>query len=235
MAQAVLETIVEWDGGAAPLAVQVNRRAKRIILRLEETTGRVIATAPSRSLAPEAVRFAKKNTAWIERQLAGTKRPRAFSAGHVFPFLGAPTRIINEGGARARLHLENGQLTVGGAPEHVNRRVTDWLKQNARTELTARADDYAARLDARRGPVRIKDMRSRWGSCASDGAIAFSWRIIMAPPAIVDYVAAHECAHLIHLNHSPAFWRLVADLDVDAHAARRWFRQHGSSLFLWGG
>jgi predicted metal-dependent hydrolase len=112
--------------------------------------------------------------------------------------------------------------------------VTEWLKKEARTTLTERVDHYSAMLKRKRGPIAIRDTRSRWGSCARTGAMSFSWRLILAPPEILDYVAAHECAHLVHLNHSPAYWRTLHALEVDVRAARDWFSAHGQSLYAYG-
>ena len=95
-------------------------------------------------------------------------------------------------------------------------------------------DFYASQLARRRGPISIRDTRSRWGSCASVGALSFSWRLILAPPWVLNYVAAHECAHLVHLNHSPAYWQVLRSLDVDVDGAKRWFHQHGEELHAYG-
>ncbi|MEM6413053.1 MAG: SprT family zinc-dependent metalloprotease [Pseudomonadota bacterium] len=238
MSDTVFHTTLSGNGplfdDAVPVTVKVNRRAKRIILRVDEISGDVIATAPSKAKINDAVKFANEKAAWIKRQRSKRQPAHPFVAGRVFPFCGNPVRIVLNGGPRQPANLHNGQLEIGGDAEHVNRRVTEWLKRKARSYLSEKVDHYTERLGAKHGPIRIKDTRSRWGSCASDGTIAFSWRIIMAPRPIIDYVAAHECAHLIHMNHSPAFWQLVESLDVDAGAAREWFNRHGTSLFVWG-
>jgi predicted metal-dependent hydrolase len=132
------------------------------------------------------------------------------------------------------VRLVGDRLLAGGDARHINRRITDWLKAEARRTLTARADFYADAVGRNRGPVSIRDTRSRWGSCARDGALSFSWRLILAPPAILDYVAAHECAHLVHLNHSPAYWRVLMELGAAARAARDWFAAHGQGLYAYG-
>lgn len=229
-----LETTIDLGDRTAPLTARVNRRARRLIITVNSIGGKVIVTAPSKRAIPEALDFARNHTTWIKRRLAETTGALPFENGRVFPLRGHPVEIVNEGGLRAAIALNGDRLIVGGEPHHLNRRVTDWLKSEARRILTARADHYAGLLNRRRGTISIRDTRSRWGSCATDGAMSFSWRLMLAPPSILDYVAAHECAHLVHLNHSPAFWRVLKELRVDARAARDWFAVNGASLYAYG-
>ncbi|GAB4532255.1 MAG: SprT family zinc-dependent metalloprotease [Amphiplicatus sp.] len=234
---AFVETEIDLGDRLAPLEARVNRRARRLIVRVDPVLGRVLAIAPSQRALPEAIAFARERVAWIRARLAEGAPARPFRPGGLCPYRGIAHRIVNAGPPRApvtRCAEPRPQLVVGGDPAHVNRRLVDWLKREAKRALAERADHYAGRLGVRRGPVRIRDTRSRWGSCSSDGTLSFSWRLILAPPAILDYVAAHECAHLLHLDHSPAFWRALARLDVDAEAARDWFAREGPALFAWG-
>jgi hypothetical protein len=228
-----LETTIDLGDRSAPLTARVNARARRLIVKVDPVKGRVIVTAPSKRALSDAIDFARTRAEWIAGALnAGGARP--FAPGETFPLRGAPVLIEAAGRAREGVRLESGRVIAGGDPIHLNRRVTEWLKKEARATLTERVDHYAAMLERRRGPIAIRDTRSRWGSCARNGALSFSWRLIMAPPEILDYVAAHECAHLVHLNHSPAYWRLLKTLDVDAGAARDWFSAYGQSLHAYG-
>lgn len=228
-----LETTIDLGDRSAPLTARVNRRARRLIVKVDRVRGRVIVTAPSKRAISDAIDFARTRARWISDELdAGGARP--FAPGASFPLRGAPVIIESAGRLRDGVRLEPGRLIAGGDPTHLNRRVTDWLKKEARAALTDRVDHYAGLLNRRRGPISIRDTRSRWGSCARDGALSFSWRLILAPPEILDYVAAHECAHLVHLNHSPAYWRLLKTLEVDAVAARDWFSENGQSLYAYG-
>lgn len=229
-----LETTIDLGDRTAPLTARINRRARRLIVTVDAVSGRVFVTAPSKRALPEALDFARTRARWISRQLEGGKRAKPFQDGTIFPYRGAPVAIVNEGGPRSGVRLVGDKVLAGGEARHLNRRVTDWLKGEARKALTERADHYAALLGRRRGPITIRDTRSRWGSCARDGALSFSWRLIIAPPEILDYVAAHECAHLIHLNHSPAYWRVLKGLGVDARSARDWFATHGQGLYAYG-
>lgn len=225
---------IDLGDRTAPLTARVDRRARRLIVKVDPARGRVIVTAPSKRTLPEAIDFARTRAPWIARELDAGAIARPFASGQIFPYRGAPLEIEASGRVRGGVAIDQGKLIAGGDPRHFNRRITDWLKKEARATLTERVDHYAARLSRRRGPISIRDTRSRWGSCARDGALSFSWRLIMAPPDILDYVAAHECAHLVHLNHSPAYWRTLHSLGVDARAARDWFKTHGQSLYAYG-
>ncbi|MFZ5616406.1 MAG: M48 family metallopeptidase [Pseudomonadota bacterium] len=230
----ILETTIDLGDRTLPLTARVNRRARRLIVTVDAISGRVIVTAPSNRALPEAVDFAKTRARWIRRQLTESDGAKPFGSGLVFPLRGAPVSVVNEGGPRGAVRLVGDRLIAGGEEAHLNRRITDWLKSEARRALTERADHFATRLGKRRGPITIRDTRSRWGSCARNGALSFSWRLILTPPEILDYVAAHECAHLVHLNHSPAYWRVLKGLGVDARAARDWFSTNGSALYAYG-
>lgn len=229
-----LQTTIDLGDRTAPLTARINRRARRLIVTVDAVSGRVFVTAPSKRALPEALDFAKTRARWICRQLEEGRGGKPFRDGLVIPFRGAPTLIVNEGGPRAGVRLNGDRLLAGGEASHLNRRVTDWLKSEARRALTERADHYSTALGKLRGPISIRDTRSRWGSCARDGALSFSWRLILAPPEILDYVAAHECAHLVHLNHSPSYWRVLKGLGIDAKAARAWFSVNGQNLYAYG-
>ena len=126
---------------------------------------------------------------------------------------------------------ENGQvLAVSGEAAHLRRRVVDYLKREARRDLEAAVALHAGALSVRPTLMRVRDQRSRWGSCSGDGHLSFSWRLIMAPPFVLNYLAAHEVAHLLEHNHSRRFWRLVEQICPDRHRARAWLRSEGSSL-----
>ena len=222
---------------SAPLCIRINRRARRMILSVDAVHGQVRVTIPKRSLIDEAIVFAKERREWILAQLGQEQRAIAFGENSVVPYLDEGHTIIREGGPRNRIRIEPGtppSLIVGGEQAHINRRVVDWLKKQARATLTNRVDHHCVRLNVKRSGIKIRDTRTRWGSCSSQGVLSFSWRLILAPPCILDYVAAHECSHLVHMNHSPAFWRLLASLDVDARHATNWFDEHGAGLFRYG-
>lgn len=229
--------MLDLDGRSAPATVTVNRRAKRLILRVDPVAGRVLVTAPSKRAIPEALRFAQTRAGWIKLQFEEGGAARPFVDGGECPYRGVRHLVVNEGGPRAPVRVMGGErpvLQVGGDPAHLNRRLVDWLKREARKALEERARFFADKLERKITRISVRDTRSRWGSCTHDGALSFSWRLILAPPEILDSVAAHECAHLVHLDHSPAFWRTLESLGVDEKASRAWFERHGPQLYAWG-
>ncbi|MEL6361057.1 MAG: SprT family zinc-dependent metalloprotease [Pseudomonadota bacterium] len=231
-----MQSTITIDGRTVPINMRINRRAKRIILRIDRLHSSVTITVPSERRVKEALSFAETRRAWIKAQLENAARPSPFQDGTQFPLRGQKTDIVHVSKATHAIELDtdNRRLLVSGDTPHINRRVTDWLKRQARIDLTARADIHAETLGVQRGGIRIRDTKSRWGSCSSSGHLSFSWRLILAPSWILDYVAAHECAHLLHLDHSPAYWRTLKKTGVDARAAKIWFDENGADLFVWG-
>ncbi len=230
-------TEINIGARAAPLIAHVNRRAKRLILKVDPVAGEIHVTAPSKRALPQAIRFAHERIDWIASQLTDDLRGKPFSQGMNIPYQGVDHVILHDETLRSSIRLDTNilpALRVGGQAEHLNRRICDWLKREARKKLTERVDFYCAQLNKKRGALRIRDTRTRWGSCSSDGDLSFCWRLILAPPEILEYVAAHECAHLIHLDHSPAFWRIVRELGVDARGAARWLTANGPGLYVYG-
>ncbi|HXI85817.1 MAG TPA: SprT family zinc-dependent metalloprotease [Parvularculaceae bacterium] len=231
------EMTLDLGDRLAPATLCVNRRAKRLIVKVDAISGRILVTAPSKRAVPEALRFAQTRAPWIKLRLAEGGAARPFFDGGVCPFRGVPHRVVNEGSSRAPVRLAEGappSIFIGGEPAHLNRRLVDWLKREAHKALDERAHFHAAKLGMKITRISLRDTRSRWGSCSRNRALSFSWRLILAPPEILDSVAAHECAHLVHLDHSPAFWRTVASLGVDEDACRLWLEAHGGALHAWG-
>lgn len=232
-----IDTEIDLGDRIALLTARINRRAKRLIVKVDPVAGRVLVTAPSKRALPEALRFARERIPWIRARMDEGAPAQPFEAGGVCPYRGVFHRVVNEGAPRAPVRLVPGeppQLIVGGDAAHLNRRLCDWLKREARRELCARIEKHAATLGKTPARIQIRDTRSRWGSCTSDRVLSFSWRLILAPPWILDYVAAHECAHLVHLDHSPAYWRVLARLNAPVEEARDWLERHGQGLHAWG-
>jgi predicted metal-dependent hydrolase len=130
--------------------------------------------------------------------------------------------------------VENGEILVTGEAEFLPRRVGDCLKRLARQQLTALAAAKASQAMVKHGAIRIKDTRTRWGSCAPDGTLAFSWRLVCAPEFVQDYVVAHEVAHLRHMNHGPQFWALTETLTAHRQNATAWLGSFGAELLRIG-
>jgi predicted metal-dependent hydrolase len=229
--------LLEIGGEAVSVPLRRDSRARRLTLRVDPAGGCAVVTAPAGVRLAEIERFIGRHASWIAARLASLPPPAPFRDGGTIPLRGEPCRIVHRPG-RGIVAFANAfgepRIVVPGAAEHLTRRLGDWLKREARRDLLAAVDRHAGRLGQRPSAVRVGDTRSRWGSCSSRGALAFSWRLVLAPPSVLDYLAAHEVAHLVEMNHGLAFWRLVADLHPDHARSRAWLRRHGPALHAVG-
>jgi len=149
--------------------------------------------------------------------------------------LGVPHHIQRElNPTEPPVRIINGEIRVRGDPAHLARRVRDHLVSTARAELAPRARRLAAQIGREIRRVSVRDTKSRWGSCSGRGNLSFSWRLILAPEAVLDYVVAHEVAHLAEMNHGPRFWRLVESLVPGSAGPRSWLKQHRDRLLAYG-
>ncbi|MGH6969598.1 MAG: M48 family metallopeptidase [Stellaceae bacterium] len=227
---------IALSNGERPLKIVRRRSARRFILRLDDEDDAVVLTLPRYASFAAALRFLDDNRGWIEQRL-GELPPRvAFADGVAIPILGVLHVIRHraEGSGHGAAWLEQGALCVTGDVRHLARRVNDFLRERARRELGARAHAMAESIGRRLRRISVRDTKSRWGSCSHDRALCFSWRLILAPPAVVDYVIAHEIAHLKHMNHGARFWRAVEDLAPGSGAPRSWLRRNRARLLRFG-
>jgi predicted metal-dependent hydrolase len=216
-----------------------HRRARRYTLRIHPTDREAILTMPPRGTLKDAREFAELHGGWIAARLGRLPKAAPFQPGTVVPLRGVPHRIVHRRGERGTVWTETAddgecQICVAGEAAHVNRRVGDFLKREAQRDLDAAARRYARELGVAIKRISIRDQSSRWGSCSSTGVLSFSWRLVLAPPYVLDYLAAHEVAHLLELNHSPRFWRLVARLYGSTERAKVWLDVHGTDLHRFG-
>jgi predicted metal-dependent hydrolase len=220
--------LLKIDGRDVEMSVRLNPRARRLIVKVHPTSGEVMVIAPSKRALDRALEFAHGQTDWIARQLARVPSRVVLMPGARIPFRGEDHLIARA--ERGPVAVDGAVIRVGGRAEHVPRRLLDFLKRQARCELEARAFDFAGRIGARPRRVTVRDTASRWGSCSSTRSLSFSWRLILAPPFVADYVVAHEVAHLKEMNHGAAFWRLVRELAGDIKRPQAWLSQHGAAL-----
>lgn len=216
--------------GNPPVALLLKKsaRARRISLRVSRLDGRVTLTCPKGVPEAEALAFARSKAAWLRQTLADQQGTLTVTHGSEIPILGE-MRQITQGTGRA-VRLTDTALHVPGHSDQAGARVQGFLKTHARARLTRAADRYAGALGLPYARITLRDTRSRWGSCTSDAGLMFSWRLIMSPEPVLDYVAAHEVAHLAEMNHSAAFWAVVHRLYGDHQAARGWLRENGHHL-----
>ncbi len=234
LARADLRTLVLPGGVGVDLIVRRSARARRILLQVGQVDGAVELVLPRGAQMGEALAFAEHKAAWVERRLATVLPPVPFIDGAEVPFQGAPLRIrrIDEPGAAAR--RTGGELLVPGREDTVPGRVRRWYRNEARREVDHRARDKAERLGRQCGRITVRDQRTRWGSCSRAGNLNFSWRLILAPETVLDYVVAHEVAHLAEMNHGARFWSHVGRLCAEPDAARAWLRSRGAALHRFG-
>lgn len=211
-----------------PLILRRSARAKRISLRISQLDGRVTLTMPKRLAQREALDFARTKEGWIRKHLSARQEDVAVGLWTELPLGGRILQVVPGQGRKVQLGAD--EIAVPGPTERVGKRLGAYLKEVARDRLAGACDDYAARLGRSYSRITMRDTRSRWGSCTSDGALMFSWRLIMTPPDVLDYVAAHEVAHLAEMNHSAAFWDGVERIYGPYKEPRKWLRTHGNAL-----
>ena len=219
----------------ARISIRVSSRARRIALRIDAAERMVELVMPRGVPTSHGLRFLAAKQGWIDARLAALPQAVRFVEGVIIPVLGIPHRIRREDDPAApAVAIGDGEIRVRGDPAHIERRVHDHLVAMARAEFTDRARPLAARIGRQLARVGVRDTKSRWGSCSGRGNLSFSWRLIFAPEPVLDYVVAHEVAHLAEMNHGPRFWRLVDSLSPGSAAARAWLKRHRSRLLSYG-
>lgn len=224
----VRRELLKIDGCAVELSVKLNPSARRLIVKVHPVTGEVMVIAPTKRALDRAVEFARGESDWIARQLAQVPSRVVLAPGAHIPLRGADHLIVK--GDVGAVSIEPGIIRVAGRSEHAPRRIVDFLKKQAKRELEQKSFTYGAKLGIKPKRITVRDTASRWGSCSSTRSLSFSWRLILAPSFVLDYVVAHEVAHMKEMNHGTGFWRLVESLIGDVDPAQAWLRQHGSAL-----
>jgi predicted metal-dependent hydrolase len=229
---------VVFDRSIYLVRLRRHRQARRYTLRIAAATREVILTMPPRGTLKEARVFAQKHGGWIAARLHRLPEAVRFADGVVVPLRGLPHRIAHRHGTRGTVWTETrgaeNLLCVAGEAPHINRRIGDFLRREARRELEAASRKFADALGVRVKRVSVRDQTSRWGSCSTSGMLSYSWRLILTPGFVLDYLAAHEVAHLLEMNHSARFWRLVHRICPDHGRAKAWLDIHGSDLHRYG-
>ncbi|MBD8066278.1 M48 family metallopeptidase [Devosia sp. PTR5] len=228
-------THLDIDGQTIAVAVRISKRARSFRLSLP-ATGPVLSL-PEKARWADAEAFLHRHRHWLAARLPRAAQVQRLDEGKVVPLRGLDHRIVASGQVRGRVLVQEDAagplLIVPGAPEHLPRRLYDWLKAEALSDLTRQSAMHADRLGVTVCQVRLRSQSSRWGSCSSTGTINYNWRLVLAPPFVLDYVAAHEVAHLVEMNHSPAFWATVERTLPDMARGRAWLKAHGRVLMSW--
>jgi predicted metal-dependent hydrolase len=221
------------------IAIIRHPRARRYTLRVRHASRDVVLTMPRRGSLRDARAFAEKNAHWIASRIAAIPESVPFADGETIPVRGIPHRICHRPGEHGTVWIENDPggdalICVAGASAHLSRRVKDFLKSEARKALSAASRVYAAQIGVTIGRIGLRDSTTRWGSCSESGALSYSWRLIFAPSYVLDYLAAHEIAHRIELNHSDRFWALLDKMTPERERAEAWLNSHGNALHRYG-
>jgi predicted metal-dependent hydrolase len=218
--------------GDPPVNVHLRRsaRARRFSLRVSRLDGKVTLSLPVRAREAEAMAFLTEQEGWLRKTLA--RMPEAAGAvvglGSELPVEGRLLRLVS--GTGRGIKVEGDSLLVPGDPAQVGARVAAWLKVLARDRLARASTHYAGLVGKPYARLVLRDTRSRWGSCSHDGTLMYSWRLILAPPSVLDYVAAHEVAHLVEMNHSDAYWTVVEGIYPGWKRQRQWLHDRGQDL-----
>ena len=227
--------IIQGPDGPIEVKKRVNPRAKKLILRIDSKTGHPILTLPNGFRQKQVDRFITDHTDWIIEQL---QKNSDFTLGHddhinlvgapyLLNYTNTPPRIVT-----AKTSEHNNIITVGGPNDQAGRRLERWLRQEAKSRLTDISQHYADKLGVNYNRLSVGDMKSRWGSCSSQGGLRYNWRLIMAPAKVLEYVAVHEVCHLLEMNHSNRFWHHVQSSMPDYETHRKWLKTSGQDLML---
>jgi predicted metal-dependent hydrolase len=217
-----------------PLRIVESDRAKRLTLRIDAGGRGLRITVPPGLARGEVERFLDRHQGWLETKLAKVPEQPQVRPGIKLPLRGVPHLIVHEPGTRGTVSIgrqdDMPALFVHGERRHLPRRLADFLKREARRDIEALVTKHTSAVGRAAKAVRFKDTSSRWGSCTADGSLSFSWRIMMAPPTVIDYLVAHEVAHLREMNHGPRFWTLCRELCPRTDEARAWLKRNGGAL-----
>jgi predicted metal-dependent hydrolase len=225
--------LVSLPGGPARVEWRRSARARRVSLRIDPRGGAVVVTLPPRAARTAGVALLMNHAEWVAARLAALPGPIPFAPSATVPLHGIEHRIRHAAGARG-VQVLAGEIVVGGEPDFLARRVADFFRAEARRTFSELVRGKAAVAEVAPRRVVVKDTKSRWGSCAANRNLGFSWRLVMAPAHVQDYVAAHEVAHLRHMNHGPRFWALVEELTPHTDTAVTWLRNNGPKLLRIG-
>lgn len=223
---------IDLDARLVDVKLKRHATARRMVLRLNRDGESFTLTMPKRQSVTSAKAFLQTSKLWMQNTMSHRGHKVAEQPTDVVMLRNVATRIVKTDKLRGLVtyDAEAGVLHVPGGEDHWQRRLTDWLKQEAEKDLRHSSSNYAAKMDTRFAKLTVRDQKSRWGSCSADKCLSYSWRLILAPAFVLDYVAAHEVAHLREMNHGPKFWRLVLTHCEKTREAKQWLKAHGHKL-----
>jgi predicted metal-dependent hydrolase len=240
----VTEIEISYGGSKFRVALKKVGSARRLTLRVRAATRDIVLTMPARASLRQAQEFAQNHAAWIATRVARLPQQLPFRPGATISLRGVDHVLHHRPnspktcGDRGPVWVEENDggpaICAGGDPAHFERRVADFLRREARRDLELAVRRHSAAVGRAPTALSLRDTSSRWGSCSAKGALNFSWRLILAPPFVLDYLAAHETAHLRHHDHSDRFWSLTKSLCPQTERAEAWLKTHGAQLHRYG-
>jgi predicted metal-dependent hydrolase len=230
-------TLLELEAGQVDVRVVENPRTSRLTLRIipaSRATESLRVTVPPGTPDAEIDSFLARNATWVASRLEKLPVVTRIAEGAIVPLRGVDHTIRHSGHARGVVATgvseEGPVIRVHGDKAFIPRKVVDFLKRQSRADLTRAVEYHASNLNVTPKSITLRDTTSRWGSCSTTGALNFSWRIVLAPPEVLDYLAAHEVAHLVEMNHSERFWAQVGKTCPNYEKPKSWLREHGAAL-----
>lgn len=221
---------LQAQGRRVPVLLKRMPRARRLSLRLDPLRSAVILTLPKRTSLDAGLQFLRSHEDWIRARMANLPALRVIAPGAAIPFRGVMTPIHHAPESRGVVWHDGATIWVAGGLDHAARRVRDFLKREAHRDFSALCLPMAESIEEHVSRIIIRDGVSRWGSCSPRRVLSFSWRLVMAPTHVAHYLAAHEVAHLRHMNHGPRFWELVNELTPYREEALTWLKREGQDL-----
>jgi predicted metal-dependent hydrolase len=226
--------VFQVNGEKVVVRTKRNRRARRMTLRIDAANDCAVLVLPSRASLSEGIDFARSKAPWVKEKLESLPPRLPFAPGETVRVKGQLLTIRYDSRVGPRVKRDGDILRVGGDPDMVRDRIVHWLRERARCAITRRVEERAGQINKRFRRITLRDSRTRWGSCSARGNLSFSWRLILAPVDVLDYVVSHEVAHLAEMNHGPRFWRLVDELAPRSARARDWLSHYGTVLLRQG-
>jgi len=218
------------NGSSLPVIIRKHPRSRRMIIRYQPLQHHVSLTLPRYTSIRQGLHFVEEKRAWLADQITEKAQPVPLADGQIIPVLGNDYTLRHIGG-RGVVSIDGDRILIPGDESFMKRRILEWLKRQARTEITRLATAKAEQINKPLKRISLRDTSTRWGSCSHDGNLSFSWRLIFAPYEVLEYVVGHEVAHIKHHNHSAAFWATVGEICPDYEKCRHWLKIYGSKLY----
>ncbi|MGL1921264.1 MAG: M48 family metallopeptidase [Hyphomicrobiales bacterium] len=228
--RAVTEIILDDEHGKITVLLSRNKRSKRMTLRQNLGGGNFKLTMPLRGTIAQARAFCQENLSWMQKHSNAMQDATQFKHGHSIPLRGKQIKLVFIDQLRGQIKRIDDELHVPGGADYAPRRLVNWLKAEAKKDILIGITKYQPLLEVKHSKLTIRDTKSRWGSCSSSKALSFSWRLVMAPEDVLDYVVAHELAHILEMNHSPKFWAHVTKVCPHMKSSQNWLKTNGGQL-----